>query len=776
MLEPPSGALLRLLRELRLCSSYDLRRCRGRVRRMAHDLPAFDSVWIDALVQLQRLTPFQARILESAQPAQLRVGPFVLVDRLGGGLTGCTYIARGIQQPELRALKLLSRAEDAPDDLPTRLDTFLNLARRCSHPGLVAPQAWQPVDTRFVLLSRYIPGKTLSELLVRRGRFPAQIVWDLGRQLLDALAAWHRLGLAHGDIRPANVRLLTSGQAVLVDAGVLPVLEPELTPHSQLAPERYDCIAPELIGTGQTAAAQSDLYALGCLLWQLLAGRPPFPGGDPLFKLAAHQTRKIRDVRDFAPDTPAPLAEMLLRLTAADLDRRPQSAGQVLQYWGLPRRAGQRRLARFTARFEQPLAPAGGWSRVPLVAVGVALFAVSGLAFSLSDQGARNQLLQVVPQLWSDLQARAGQIVLPGETHAESPDESTGETLLPLPQADPNGVIELTQSGAYRAESRKQVGDLVIRATPGMTAEIVVAEESLRLSGLNVTLENVTLRRTAKPGTQVGALVLVESLNLTVRNVRLLTHSLIPSEAGSQAPLSEWPQAIGWRVADLSVAGAGECIWENVLVRGYGVGLDIRSGVRKLAFNNVLRLGPGVLVHLAPPAATPVTLECDWQHVTCRGAGSVVRWDVRRQHPTGNQLVLRARGCVWDVLPNHGAVIEFIEPDSPEGWIATLNLDGDVCLKPAEALLLAQSTSVGNDWKALDDAQLQVEGLYTQEVRFVGPLSDRPAASVVKGDVPRLQALGEDPASRLATLPGIRSALLTPATSVTAASGAAPRN
>ena len=110
MIEPPSQSLATALEELRLCSQADLRACRPRVKRLAHDLPAFDSVWIDALVQAHKLTSFQADMLQFRDPRRLRVGPYVLEDQLGtASPESPTYLARhpgSSQQCVLKTLRL----------------------------------------------------------------------------------------------------------------------------------------------------------------------------------------------------------------------------------------------------------------------------------------------------------------------------------------------------------------------------------------------------------------------------------------------------------------------------------------------------------------------------------------------------------------------------------------------------------------------------------------------------------------------------------------------
>ena len=335
--EPPSEELVRQLTELQLCHPRDLRRARGRVRRLSFDLPAFDSVWIDSLVQLRLLTPYQAKQLELGKAAQLRIGSFVAIDELARSHRGTTLLARRLHRRDRCVVKRQLIDPDRVIEARRQMERVLEQSDGFVHPQLVVPNEILPSDAdELVLVSRFVPGLPLNELLVRRGRFPAAVVFEIGRQLLEGLAALHGRSLVHGDIRMSNVRLTDSGMAVLVDGGIRQVVHPQVTIHDSLAPDAYDGLAPELIGTGASASASSELYAVGCLLWQLLAGRPPYVSADPLAKLAAHQTLTIDDVRVWAPDTPAMLAESILRLTSPAAHLRPRSFEEVLQHWGTP--------------------------------------------------------------------------------------------------------------------------------------------------------------------------------------------------------------------------------------------------------------------------------------------------------------------------------------------------------------------------------------------------------------------------------------------------------
>lgn len=751
MLEPPSAPLLALLRELRLCSTTDLRRCRGRVRRMATDLPAFDSVWIDALVQLRRLTPFQAQVLESPHPERLRVGPCVLAERLESNFAGATYLARSIATRQARTLKVVTVEEDLVAEILSRSERLLATGRKLAHPSIVIPQACEHINGQLVFVSRHIPGRTLTELLIRRGRFPASVVWQIGRQLAEGLARLHEAGLAHGEIRPSQVRLLSEGTAVLIDTGIQGVLEPELTPHSQLVPECYDCVAPELIGTGITYNPLSDLYALGCLLWQLLAGRPPFPGGDPLGKLAAHQTRRIRDVRDFAPDTPPKLAEMILQLTSPNLADRPAHADAVLKAWGPPRYSGRRLLKRFVSSFERPVGDGLKLTTVvnsPLVWTLTMLFAISGLTAAYVHDGTRATLLQVwasIPQTTSsgsptDPSAETGDQPAAGPTAEPAVAGPVDDHLLPLPEPDAQGIIELTSPGPYAPRSIRQIGALTIRGREGLEAEIVLAAEPLFLLAEKVELQRLRFRRSRATGTNgeppaLDAQVLVEALELEVRDCTFLTHAISdPSvtEPETQPEKQSAPAAICWKVPDAAGADSGAAMLENLVVLGSSPVLDLRSPTQNITFRNILRLGAGSLLEILVQPTAELELALQVEHVTCRQSGSLIRWHVLDHQPTRQQVKVQARDCVFEVLPANGGLLEFVGGKHVAPWSRRIKFVGDACVASEQTEVAVHRDPITNEILPLDSSELELEGITQGGYSFTGGFGLPPASSSIQ--------------------------------------------
>lgn len=220
MLDPPSQELLQRLTKLKLCTAADLRSCRRRVRKLARGIPAFDSVWIDALVQAQKITPFQARTLESGHPERLAVGPYLLISELGHSHKSNTYIAKTAESNELCALKITRPQHDHSNLVQKNFQDLLKRLQGLDHPSLVLPRVIKQLPRQFAIISRHLPSTTVAELLIRRGRFPVHVVLAIGTQLLDALATLEKRNVVHSDIRPWNVRLTPNGVAALVDTGI----------------------------------------------------------------------------------------------------------------------------------------------------------------------------------------------------------------------------------------------------------------------------------------------------------------------------------------------------------------------------------------------------------------------------------------------------------------------------------------------------------------------------------------------------------------------------
>ena len=808
MLEQLSEPIRKLILELKLCSERDLRRCHRHVRRLTCDLPAFDSIWLDALVQIGRLTPFQAKLLESAQPGRIRIGPCVAISRLGSGPLGETLLARPLGGDELCVIKLLNSSAGFSKETVERLQTLVQGLKGLEHPSLVAPVSCAGIENAILLISRYVPGLHLGELLVRRGRFPAAIVQNIGRQMADGLAALAQRGIAHGDIRAANVRLTAAGTAVLVDAGIRPAVDPVLTVHSGLSPERYDGIAPELIGVGGVPSQVTDAYALGCLLWQLLAGRPPFPGGDPLVKLAAHQTRTIDDVRKWAPDTPDALAEGIRRLTARDPRDRPLSFSQLLNAWGEPDRKCRSQLATFRRRFDTPsrnreirqgLSAPTRW-----LLLCAALFAVSGSVVALGDKGSRNIALAWAAQ-FSQRLGRGTQMPVSADSAldqtskaenqqsqtfasaalvAEEQEHSAASAWgLPMPAPDRHGVVHLDSVGPYRVCEITAVGELAIVGADGTRPQILIDDQPVKLCAESLRLKNVRFGvrqgSSARPP-KSKALLRVQAQELIVDDcvfdgggARVASPAGESERNASQPVIAPptGPASIAWKLLDAAEQRGGRGAIHNTLLLGDGPGLYLVHAVKNVEFSNVLKIGPGPLIQLAgvPGAKSQFTVRL--MHTTCRASGALLRWIVAPESPPRGRIVVEAGDCVFDIASARAALFELagvpipLERAQIEGahskqsqperchaeWLKALRLTGEGSLTRPGLEVAAWVSTIDGQVTPLESSALEVEGLFAGEFRFAGESCALPADSEVHdAEAPR----------RSSAPPGINAAAL----------------
>tara|TARA_R110000868_G_scaffold411768_1_gene709627 strand:+ start:42621 stop:44921 length:2301 start_codon:yes stop_codon:yes gene_type:complete len=737
LLEPPSPELLHRLTKLKLCTTTDVRRCRRRVRKLARGIPAFDSVWIDALVQAQKITPFQARVLESGHPEHLAVGPYLLISELGHSPQSQTYIARVPDSTEQCALKITTPQLEQPQQLQKHFQSLLQRLQGLHHPSLVLPRVIKQLPTQFVIISHYLPSIPVSELLIRRGRFPVPVVLALGAQLLEALVLLEQRKVVHGDIRPWNVRLAAKGNAALVDPGLAPILSPELTIHAALPPRCYDGIAPELIGTGRHPNTQSDLYALGCLLWELLAGRPPFTTGDPLAKLACHQTKSVPDIRSWAPETPAGLAEALIRFTAADPRQRPGDMQAAQKLW--PGTASRNLLARFhdsfqhqTSRVEsEPKSEKPG--RLPLIAA--LIFVLSGLSYTLLDEGARNQLLEITSKV--SFNQTDKKLSPPPDTQPPKVKiEKTVHTLLPAP--DGQGVIRLEANTVYESTRITTVGPLTLQGDPAHPAIIEIEADSFHVVAEQLTVENVIfINRTSSP--QTAGQTIQALLNVTAQNVKINSCYFAQLESNAEAGSNQIYSALYWKPLDPQHRNGTNLTFQNTFFALPGHVVHLSQSPQNILLNNCLNLTSRSLLYLEHPPEIDQQLNLNLQHLTMRESGPLLmlNWSDQIQIPGAIQMV--ARDCVFGLA--HSALIQFQGLKPPENWLASVGLLGEGSVASSDILIAGWQESPGTSLEELSTDKMMIEGLSTGKFRYAAEISLHPADSLVtEAQVPRKSA------------------------------------
>ena len=263
---------------------------------------------------------------------QFIAGRFRIEREIGTGGMGTVYLATHLDLERPVAVKIIKRECAGDADVA---DRFLREARtmaKLRHPNAAMIfDAGNLPDGRHFIVMEFVEGETLSQTLAREGRFPPSKAVNIATQICDVLEEAHRLGIVHRDLKPSNILLGKRGVCVL-DFGVAKVLassaESTFTHASTgsghvIGTPRY--MSPEQC-LGQRVGARSDLYSLGVLLYEMLAGRPPFV--DPLQSalLIKQATAPAPPLPRLRQDIPRPLALAVHTLLAKRAEDRPRTA------------------------------------------------------------------------------------------------------------------------------------------------------------------------------------------------------------------------------------------------------------------------------------------------------------------------------------------------------------------------------------------------------------------------------------------------------------------
>lgn len=277
----------------------------------------------------------QAQPIFASLPGDLNDHPrYRIVDALGSGGMGTVYRAEHRLMDRTVALKVIR------GDLlgnPALVERFRrevkSAARLASHPNIVAAYDAEQAGETHILVVEFVEGTDLARLVDRRGPLPAGEACEYARQAAVGLQHAFEDEMVHRDIKPQNLMRTTRGQVKILDFG-LARFASEVGSQAGVTAEGMvlgsaDYIAPEQIEDPHAADIRADIYSLGCTLYFLLAGRPPFPDRGLIQKLIAHRENTPRPIGGFRGDIPPDLAHVVERMMATDPAARFQTPEEV---------------------------------------------------------------------------------------------------------------------------------------------------------------------------------------------------------------------------------------------------------------------------------------------------------------------------------------------------------------------------------------------------------------------------------------------------------------
>nr|WP_202107054.1 Stk1 family PASTA domain-containing Ser/Thr kinase [Agromyces seonyuensis] len=256
-------------------------------------------------------------------------GRYQVRSRIARGGMATVYLATDLRLERRVAIKIMHGHLADDNTFKTRFVQEARSAARLAHPNVVNVFDQGQDDDMAYLVMEYLPGITLRDLLKDYKRLTAVQTVDILDAVLAGLAAAHRAGIVHRDVKPENVLLADDGRIKLSDFGLARAAS-QNTATGQALLGTIAYLSPELVTRG-VADARSDVYALGIMLYEMLTGEQPFVGEAPMQIAYQHANDQVPAPSSRVPSVPRALDELVEWATRRDPEERPANAGELLE-------------------------------------------------------------------------------------------------------------------------------------------------------------------------------------------------------------------------------------------------------------------------------------------------------------------------------------------------------------------------------------------------------------------------------------------------------------
>ena len=339
-----------------------------------------------------------------------RLGPYEIQSPLGAGGMGEVYRARDTRLDRTVAVKVLASHLSSSPELKQRMEREARAISSLNHPNICTLHDIGSQDGTNYLVMEYVEGETLDERL-QRGPLPLKQVVEYGMQICDALEKAHRAGIVHRDLKPGNV-MLTASSAKLLDFGLAkPALmsvqansekgnltpstptmnlsmltaKPEALTRQGMVIGTFQYMAPELL-QGLEADPRSDIFAFGCVLYEMVTGRRAFEGKTQLSVMSAILEKDPQPISDMQPTSPAFLDYTVRTCLEKNPEDRFQTAHDVKLQLGW--------IAKSATQSGPPALASKSHTKLGLTAIAVLALGVIALAAALVTAGPQRRVLR----------------------------------------------------------------------------------------------------------------------------------------------------------------------------------------------------------------------------------------------------------------------------------------------------------------------------------------------------------------------------------------------
>jgi serine/threonine protein kinase len=277
---------------------------------------------------------------------------FQLREQLGAGTVGVVYRAESPQIGFPVAVKLLHPSLAGDEPMVRRFEREVHVLERLDHPHIVRHFGGGKMDGQYFYAMELLDHGTLKERLRQEGALPWQQVAAYGAQIASALQHAHNHGVIHRDVKPSNLFFADDGRLVLGDFGIALDVEEADRREAGTTVGTYSYMSPEQIRGDESITGSADIYSLGCVLYEMLTGRPPFAGATPARVWDQHLETAPRGIVEQRVNCPLWLERLVLQMLAKSPRDRPfnartvqgilrqhllESCGSGYQHWTLGR-------------------------------------------------------------------------------------------------------------------------------------------------------------------------------------------------------------------------------------------------------------------------------------------------------------------------------------------------------------------------------------------------------------------------------------------------------
>ncbi len=285
------------------------------------------------LIQSRVLTPWQCQKLREGRYRGFFLGRYKLLDHLGTGGMSSVFLAEHVLMQRRVAIKVLPKNRVQDSSYLARFHREAQAAAALDHRNIVRAYDVDNDGDNHYLVMEYVEGRDLQRMVKEDGPLPFARAADYIRQAAEGLAHAHAAGLIHRDVKPANLLVDRNNVVKLLDLGLARFTDEDCASLTVAYDENVlgtaDYLAPEQALDSHGVDGRADIYSLGCSLYYLLTGRPPFAEGTLPQRLMAHVKQPPPSVYRDRPDAPRDLVEICMRMMAKKPEQRYQSAREV---------------------------------------------------------------------------------------------------------------------------------------------------------------------------------------------------------------------------------------------------------------------------------------------------------------------------------------------------------------------------------------------------------------------------------------------------------------